>query len=127
MLQFLIIAGAILIGIVREYKKIAKKNAEAKPAMPVPRTESMAREVHPVPKVKKEVTKKQNHSSSPKAFLAGESAKTSSYTPVVPTEEQVSPAMSTTSYSDSESEYSIQSAEEARKAIIWSEILQRKY
>lgn len=35
-LQFLLIAGIIVIGVVKQFKKEAKKNAENRPAMPVP-------------------------------------------------------------------------------------------
>ena len=35
-LQFLLIVGIIVIGVVKQFKKEAKKNAENRPAMPVP-------------------------------------------------------------------------------------------
>ena len=38
-LQFLLIAGIIVIGVVKQFKKEAKKNAENRPAMPVPENE----------------------------------------------------------------------------------------
>lgn len=38
-LQFLLIVGIIVIGVVKQFKKEAKKNAENRPAMPVPENE----------------------------------------------------------------------------------------
>ena len=38
-LQFLLIAGIIVIGIVKQFKKEAKKNADNNPAMPLPEGE----------------------------------------------------------------------------------------
>ena len=38
-LQFLLIAGIIVIGIVKQFKKEAKKNADNSPAMPMPDTD----------------------------------------------------------------------------------------
>lgn len=148
-LQFLVIASVIVVGIVRQFKKEAKKNADNRPAMPMPKKENSdntmpvpeswrktyggyipegpAEETNPVPTMKREVTQKHKYSPSSKSFLPGEPARTSSYSPVVSPEEQNPPPPSISQSSDIESEYSIQSAEEARKAIVWSEILQRKY
>ena len=131
--KFLLVAAVIVIGLVRQFKKEAKKNAGNKPDMPIPDT-NMDDEMYPSDQ---ENTYGGYIPEGPQAL--GESAEqifvrpvkpksskstTSSYTPTKP---QNSPLVSDTQESDEPSEYGIHSAEEARRAIIWSEILQRKY
>ena len=122
-LQFLLIVGIIVIGVVKQFKKEAKKNAENRPAMPMPDAESPFPEnwngvpydgynpENPGPEVsapRKKAAKK--HKSAPKQ------------PPVCPNTDNMSPEPT-----EASSQFEIHSAEEARKAIIWGEILQRKY
>ncbi len=124
--KFLIIAAAVIISIKQQSKKGAKKNTANKPAIPVPEAwpDIEIKEVEvkegntydgyipetPAPKIVK--PKVQN---SPKI----KPEKTSE-----PSIRLQSPTLMTESQ---ESEFGFQSIEEVRKAIVWSEILQRKY
>ncbi len=121
-LQFLLIAGIIVIGIVKQFKKEAKKNADNNPAMPLPDVDN------PLPECwgktyggyipeGPEVAEKPKPVSKPSAKSKHTSIKAS----------PPSPASRPQESDEVTSEYGIHSAEEARKAIIWSEILQRKY
>lgn len=138
-LQFLFIAGLLAIGIARQYKKEAKKNADSKPTLPVPEIE-FEKEILPEdwgktyggyipegpasqPMMQTSKPTKKQKTTPPKPFLKGESA----YQPLVMPPSDSQPMNSTSSESEEKSDYQIHSAEEARRAIIWSEILQRKY
>ncbi|MDR0893775.1 MAG: hypothetical protein LBN06_00500 [Prevotellaceae bacterium] len=124
-IEFLILVGILAFGAIREYKKEARKNAGAKPVTPekepeqevfVPRPfNPFEREVSLPKKTPQPKKKKQ----APRPFLSQQEAVTAieaAEPPVVEVEETAT-----------ESEYTIHSAEEARKAIVWGEILQRKY
>lgn len=147
-LQFLIVAGIIVIGIAKQFKKEAKKNAENKPAMPLP-DEEMDNDAMPFPEswgktyggfipegpeeeaepvfIPNQPRKKYKSTTS-KTFLPGEpAARASAYSPVVDPNLEVPPPPSVSQNPSTENEYTIHSADEARKAIIWSEILRRKY
>lgn len=141
-IQFLLIAGIIVIGIVKQFKKEAKKNAEDRPAVPLP--DDDMDDTMPIPESwgktyggfipegpkqePKPIPKEEYQFSSSKHVFAADSAKTSPKRAVAPPKQKSSPPPTTSQQkSETESEYSINSAEEARKAIIWSEILQRKY
>ena len=87
--KFLLVAAVIVIGLVKQFKKEANKNADKSPDIPMP---DVAKSKH----------------TSIKASPP-------------------SPASRPQESDEVTSEYGIHSAEEARKAIIWSEILQRKY
>ena len=130
-LKFLLIAAVIVIGIVRQLKKEAKKNADKVPTMPTPETGNPLPEnwgggtyggyIPEGPQQEPPIqVKKKKTTSTPKPFL---SSTTSSTTQIA------SPPASSLQEPDesAESEFTIHSAEEARRAIIWSEILQRKY
>ena len=143
-LQFLLIAGIIVIGIVKQFKKEAKKNADNNPAMPLPEGE-IDEDAMPIPQswgktyggyipegpevetTPAPATKKEYQFSSSKHIFGGDSANTSPKPVTAPPKQKISPPPSTPQTPKADSEYSIHSAEEARKAIIWSEILQRKY
>lgn len=130
-LKFLLIAAVIVIGIVRQLKKEANKNADKAPSMPIPETENPLPEnwgggtyggyIPEGPQQEPPVqVKKKKTTSTPKPFLSNTTSSTTQIT---------SPPASSLQESDEseESEFAIHSAEEARRAIIWSEILQRKY
>ena len=124
--KFLLIIGIIVFGIARQAKKEAKKNADKRSAMPIPEAgntlpENRNDETYggfipkgPEPE-KVTATKKASKASS---------RYTSSYTP---TKQQIPPQETAVQETDATSEFNIRSTEEARRAIIWSEILQRKY
>jgi len=142
-LQFLLIAGIIVIGIVKQFKKEAKKNADNSPAMPIP--EDIDEDAMPIPQgwgktyggyipegpeIKPEpapAAKKEYQFSSSKHIFGGDSTSASPQRVAAPPKQKISPPPSAPQAPDTDSDYSIHSAEEARKAIIWSEILQRKY
>lgn len=125
-LQFLLIAGLIAIGIIKQIKKEAKKkDIILKPENeynPFPRDQKAERSFFPESstfevrkstfseekKIKKPIAPPLNTSAPPKAKA------TSTEVPIC-------------TASETESEFRINSIEEARKAIVWSEILQRKY
>ena len=65
--------------------------------------------------------------SSSKHIFGGDPANTSPKPITAPPKQKISPPPSVQQKPETDSEYAIHSAEEARKAIIWSEILQRKY
>ena len=143
-LQFLLIAGIIVIGIVKQFKKEAKKNADNSPAMPMPDTdfdddalpipESWGKTYGgyipegPQPEPKPVSTAKEEYQfSSSKHIFGGDPANTSPKPITAPPKQKISPPPSVQQKPETDSEYAIHSAKEARKAIIWSEILQRKY
>ena len=143
-LQFLLIAGIIVIGIAKQFKKEAKKNADNSPAMPMPDTD-FDDDALPIPKgwgetyggyipegpqpePKPVATAKEEYQfSASKHIFGGDSTNTSPKHTTTHPKQKISPPLSTPQKPETDSEYSIHSAEEARKAIIWSEILQRKY
>ena len=122
--KFLLVIGIIIaIGFVRQARKEAKTSTGNGPAMPMPDAESPFPEnwngvpydgynpENPGPEVsapRKKAAKK--HKSAPKQ------------PPVCPNTDNMSPEPT-----EASSQFEIHSAEEARKAIIWGEILQRKY
>ena len=142
-LQFLLIVGIIVIGVVKQFKKEAKKNAENRPAMPVPEND-IDEGALPIPEAwgntyggfipegpapqipSVSTTKEEYQFSASKHIFGGDSTNTSPKPVTAPPKQKTSPP-SVQQKPETDSEYAIHSAEEARKAIIWSEILQRKY
>ena len=143
-LQFLLIAGIIVIGIVKQFKKEAKKNADNSPLCPC-RTLTLTMTHCPFPKAGERLMadispkvpnrnrnpfpqlKKNTNSLLQNIFFGGDPANTSPKPITAPPKQKISPPPSVQQKPETDSEYAIHSAEEARKAIIWSEILQRKY
>ncbi|WP_418698894.1 hypothetical protein [Bacteroides sp.] len=139
--KFLLVAAVIVIGIAKQFKKETKKNDGKKPAMPRPAANS------PLPEqwggetyggyipqgpgaevtlpVEKEKTVAQYKASRAKDY--GPATATSSTINSTSSRQKGSSPPSGLQESEEPSEFSIHSAEEARQAIIWSEILQRKY
>ncbi len=132
--KFLLIAAVIVIGLVRQFKKEAGKNTDGKPFM-LPGTDTDDDTYPPhsgqedtyggyIPEGPKPAEQPAEGTLARPAKSNPKRSATSSYTPV---QTGISPPTAETPESDGTSEYSIHSAEEARRAIIWSEILQRKY
>lgn len=127
--KFLIIAVVIIVSIAKQFTKEPEKTPRKKPLAPA----GEAEEGMPVPPVAP-IPVSGNASSVPSAPTSmpptASSLRPRRKAGVSP---MVTPTVSTPSSSraaadaDASSEYGIHSAEEARRAIIWSEILQRKY
>ena len=122
-LKFLLIAGVIIIGIVKEAKKNkAKKDKNKRPAPTITPMFETAPEAVPMP-IHKSERKQENRSPFGTLGTLGNrmdlEGQRSTQIPAshMPSEEPSAP----------ESEFTIHSTEEARRAIIWGEILQRKY
>jgi hypothetical protein len=133
--KFLLVAAVIAIGLVRQFKKEAKKNSESKPVMPLPDTD-MNDDVFPpysdqgntyggyIPQGPP-MTKQSTEENVTRPIRSkSKKATTSSYTSI---QTAKSSPITEIKEPDETSEYGIHSAEEARRAIIWSEIIQRKY
>ncbi len=121
--KFLLVAAVIATGLIRQFKKETNKNADKSPGIPMPDVDNPLPENWGggtyggfIPEGPKP-TNKPKTVSKPSAKSKYTSIKAS---PPAPASHPQEPDEAT-------SEYGIHSAEEARKAIIWSEILQRKY
>lgn len=121
--KFLLVAAVIATGLIRQFKKEANKNAGKSPGMPMPDVdnplpEDWGRDTYGgfIPEGPKPAEKPKT-ASKPSAKAKYTSIKASPPCPASRPQES----------DEATSEYGIRSAEEARKAIIWSEILQRKY
>ncbi len=154
-LRFIVIAGIIVVSIVRHYRKDKADNPAGTLSAPEP---EIIEEVFPVPPVTSHKTSpprgtsagrmnanNPTHERKPAAakpyanvqrmakqsaarheFLSGETAGTTTPQHSIPATPDVSPNRTLFS-AKSENDYSLSSPEEARKAIVWAEILQRKY
>ena len=117
-MQFLVIAGIIAFGVYRQYAKEQAKKSENERSMPLPKSEVEAPMMSPPPP--KRTVKKE------KQPLPVEGVRTT-HNPRSHNSSNTAAAPPTQKEEAGDSEFSIHSAEEARRAIIWSEILQRKY
>ena len=116
-LQFLVIAGILAFGIFRQFNKEKAKKQEEKNAMPAPEYEyEYEPEIEEKPLFEEPQKTVMAH---PKPFLSEEGTR-STHIPVRNTQTGKKAEAS-------KNNFSIHSAEEARRAIIWSEILRRKY
>lgn len=131
-LKFLLVAGVLAVAFIRQAKKEArKKQASLPPFMPQPETpsaplsdESKDRTYDgyipegpaPAPAAPPKPKGKPNFATASAKERPRQSA------PVTPP-----PPAATPDTGGDASDYSIRSAEEARRAIIWGEILNRKY
>ena len=104
--KVLVIMAAFALPLIRQIKKSKTERSAQKPFVPIPDTEE--------PEVLKVTRKYQPLHSQP-----------TSQKVEVKKNKTVSQKIETTPSNDPE--FTIHSAEEARKAIIWSEILNRKY
>lgn len=147
-LKFLLIAGIVLVGIFREVNKSkAKKAKDKRPAPSIPPTAEIAPDAVPMPQTwdnmfppqdlyqpipiekptpkpalpkKKQAEQRQANVSQYGTLgksKVGTTGLNAPHSAASPQEGAPPPA----------NDYSIHSAEEARRAIIWGEILQRKY
>ncbi|WP_291587418.1 hypothetical protein [Bacteroides sp.] len=114
-MQFLLVAGILAFGIYKQFNKEKSNKPEKSMPMPTPEYEYEPEFEKTVifEKPQKRVT------VPPKPSHPKEGIK-STYVPTTMPK-------ATKAEEEGKSEFSIQSAEEARRAIIWSEILQRKY
>lgn len=144
-LKFLLIAAVIVIGIVRQLKKDASKYADKDSAMPTPEAEHPLPEEwgegtyggyipegpqpDPIPQMKQEKTTSTSKPFRSGTFVPAKAAGTSSYKHSTSAMQSLPPLTSGLQEFEepADSEFAINSAEDARRAIVWSEILQRKY
>ena len=142
-LKFLLVAGVLVVAFIRQAKKEAqKKQTSLPPFMPQPEApsaplpdepkdrtydgyipEGPAPEpvAPPRPKAKRKAAQTFAE-AKPKQNIA-----TASPPVATPDTATASPPVATPDTENDASDYSIHSAEEARRAIIWGEILNRKY
>ena len=143
-LKFLLIAGVILVGIFKEVSKNSKskKATDKRPVPPIsspteiepdaaPMPEAWGKIELPIPKKsskqaprhapKQQQQKKKREEVSVAASLANSAAQDELNS------RQGSHFNTPNESSDNNGDFTIHSAEEARRAIIWGEILQRKY
>lgn len=147
-LKFLLIAGIVLVGIFREANKNkAKKAKDKRPVPSIPPTAEIAPDAVPMPQTRGNmfpphdlyqpipIEKPTPKQPLPKKKLAGQRQTNVSQFGTLG-ENNIgttglnaphSTASSQQETSPPANDYSIHSAEEARRAIIWGEILQRKY
>lgn len=143
--KFLFVAAIIIVGLVKQFKKEAKKSTGNGPAVPQPTVDNPLPEYWdgdtyggfipegPKPEAPKPAPAyeaKQTHirQSNEGTFVPSDTVGASFHRGSTPPNRKPSPPPQSMQPEPEEtSEYAIQSAEEARRAIIWSEILQRKY
>ena len=111
-LQFLLIVGIIVIGVVKQFKKEAKKNAENRPAMPVPENDIDESALPipeawgntyggfipegPAPKIPSVPTEKEEYQfSASKHIFGGDSTNTSPKHTTTHPKQNISPPLST--------------------------------
>jgi hypothetical protein len=120
--KFLLVIGTIVFGIVRQVKKEAKKNAGQRSAVPIPDTKNK------LPENRDDETYGGFIPKGPELENITITEKKSSHRTNTPLKKKFSsPVPEEVQETDEVSEFNIRSTEEARRAIIWSEILQRKY
>ena len=131
--KFLLVIGFIIVGIAKQYKKETNKEAESDmplpdaPDEPLPDLQKgdttyggyIPEGPQPVQPIVQPVPKPRKKKGKAKPFLQTSEPSLHSTPAAPPLVEPQAP--------EEPSEFSIRSAEEARKAIIWSEILNRKH
>ena len=123
--EYLLLAAVIGVGVFSEIKKSKTKKSAEQAAMPTPATKPISTSS----------TKKKEHQQETVAALKARKAKEEMMNSKLPVEGKrstytpISPAAEVSILNDNtvESEFAISTPEEARKAIIWSEILQKRY
>lgn len=125
-LKFLLVAAVVVIGIVRQSQKEAKKKAAQKPSRPRTGTVPPA----PMPEEEDETyggyipsgpAPQPEPAARPKPVMRPEGQRTTQQPPASP-----SPTPGTRDETPGE-DYRPRSADDWRRAIVWSEILNRKY
>lgn len=141
-LKFLLIAGVILIGVFREANKNKSKKAQnQRPNPSMPPTPEVAPDATPFPEAWGKMFPPQDifqpvpiekpampspKNKNPKK-QAPESRQGIGSCPLTVTDKKSMQLSGTEECKAAEEDFTIHSAEEARRAIIWGEILQRKY
>jgi len=122
-LKFLFIVGIILIGIARQVRKDKEAGKKTLTLPTIPNRDKVEEQHVPTANPIRKPAKASLQRDITKPFAD------SSYQPTISTLSTPTTTLSnnTTQVTETESDFSIQSIEEARKAIIWSEILRRKY
>lgn len=115
-LQFLLIAGILAFGIFKQFNKEKAKKQEKRSPMSAPEYEYEP-EFEETVRFEESKRKRTVH---PKPALPKEGVR-STYVPTT------RPKTSKKAETTGKKEFSIRSTEEARRAIIWSEVLRRKY
>lgn len=134
-MQFLVVAGIIAFGIYRQINKEKSKESEEKRRMPIPPMPEVAEDASPIPDM---WGKSFPYETAPKPVakskMTTQTTKTTSPRPTISSQaaqnQRVISAPSASSMQrieETHEDFTINSAEEARRAIIWGEILQRKY
>ena len=130
-LKFLLVAGVLVVAFIRQAKKEArKKQAPLPPFMPQPESPSA-----PLPDEPKDRTYDgyipEGPAPEPAAPPRPKAKRKAAQTFVEAKPKQniatAPPPAATPNAENDAADYSIRSAEEARRAIIWGEILNRKY
>ncbi|MDD3036473.1 ferrichrome ABC transporter substrate-binding protein [Bacteroides sp.] len=144
--KFLLLGGVIIISIVRSLKKAAASTEDQRPSTPKQPTVETVPDAVPIPEVwgkifspkdifqsatemKESTSSSQKQKNQKKHMLQSgsgnnvvkQNAESQSDIP------HTSSSPVSQELSDSKEDFTIHSAEEARRAIIWGEILQRKY
>ncbi|MDR0893314.1 MAG: ferrichrome ABC transporter substrate-binding protein [Mediterranea sp.] len=133
--NILIIVGVVLIGIIKEVgkKKTQEQALPRKSHLPhVPTADEVAPDATPVPwgrtgmldDLLQPIPFEQTPASSP---INSPSKKTAHPSTVPKTTPHDSPYIPITTAEETTEDFRLHSAEQARRAIVWSEILQRKY
>lgn len=132
-MQFLVVAGMIAFGIYRQINKEKSKESEEKQRMPHPPMPEVAEDAIPVPEMwgrsfpyePKPVAKPQTTTKTTKTV----STRPATSSQTIQKQKMASPPSSSTMQrvEETHEDFTIHSAEEARRAIIWGEILRRKY
>ncbi|MEY8685959.1 ferrichrome ABC transporter substrate-binding protein [Bacteroides sp. AN502(2024)] len=133
-LRFLLIAGVILVGIFKEVNKSSKAKKARRPVPPMPSPVEATPDSIPMPEawgrpqladeLPQPIPRKQpaDKPSSKQQYSKQKTPKQQKK------KGEVSVATSlASSAADNKDDFAIHSAEEARRAIIWGEILHRKY
>ncbi len=115
-MQVLLIIGIIVFGVFRQINKDRKENPEEEIPTPMP-------PASPAPAPMEIPARKLKSKKQSTAYKPIEEGTLSTFMPPVET----SPPPVDDALPAEESEYAIQSPEDAKRAIVWSEILQRKY
>lgn len=135
-LKFLLIAGVILVGIFKEVNKNSKskKTQNNRPAPPMPSSSpvEVTPDAIPVPETwgAKTTSKTAPKPAPKKQRMKEEISVSASLANSAAQDERNAKQGShyaSSEATENEEDFSIRSAEEARRAIIWGEILQRKY
>ncbi|HIY88660.1 MAG TPA: hypothetical protein H9824_08160 [Candidatus Bacteroides pullicola] len=130
-LKFLLVAGVLVVAFIRQAKKEAqKKQTSLPPFMPQPEAPSA-----PLPDEPKDRTydgyipeePAPEPAAPPRPKAKRKAAQTFAKAKPKQNIAAASPSVATPDTENDASDYNIRSAEEARRAIIWGEILNRKY